>query len=419
MDIVTGLMIWAAEALTLAALLWSRWLYERDAFYLNWGGGFALHGLGVALVGLRGDIPDFISIQIANTMILAGIGCWIAGLLQFDGKRVDPYVAIPALVWIAGMFLYPIRESFANRTALANSCSMIGYGIMIAILLQHGGVSRTTRRFLAASISVQFAASGLIAVLAIVYRTSSFTAAPAISWLYFPAAFCFIASIMGGAKLLTERSEEKLKALALTDPLTGVLNRRGLINEFHGLLKAENTEKPLIALLHFDLDNFKQINDRCGHQAGDAVLVAFSRVGQTSLRGRGFFGRMGGEEFAAILRVPDLIEAASVAEAIRLTLKRQTISAGEHRITVTVSAGISLTSAENADLDALLSAADRALYHAKESGRDRTAIDTGMDASIIPAIDRGVDFDEQDLQSEIQANRQVAALKRLSSLGRH
>nr|WP_304655011.1 GGDEF domain-containing protein [Neorhizobium galegae] len=220
---------------------------------------------------------------------------------------------------------------------------------------------------------------------------------------------------MTGAKLLTERSEEKLKTLAVTDPLTGVLNRRGLIDQFHALRKLENEEKPLIALLHFDLDNFKQINDRCGHQAGDSVLVAFSQVGQTSMRSRGFFGRMGGEEFASILRVGDMIEAASIAEAIRLTLKRQTIVAGEHNITVTVSAGIALAGAGTADLDLLLSAADRALYTAKDSGRDRTAIDTGTEASIVPAVDRQ---GEDEAPTDVRASRQVAALKRLASLGK-
>jgi diguanylate cyclase (GGDEF)-like protein len=413
-------MIWAAEALTLGALLWSRWFYERDAFYSSWGGGFALHGLGVALVALRGDIPDFVSIQIANTMILAGTGCWIAGLLQFDGKPVDAHVAIPALIWIAGMFLYPIRESFANRTALANACSMIGYGIMIAVLLSNReSISKTTRRFLAACVSVQFAANGLISVLAIAHRPTSFAAAPAISWFYFSAAFSFIAGTMAGAKLLSERSEDKLKALALTDPLTCVLNRRGLIGEFEELTKRKVPEKPLIALLHFDLDRFKQINDRCGHQAGDAVLIAFSQICKASLRGRGFFGRMGGEEFAAVLRASDLVEAASIAEAIRLTVKRHVITVGEHPIMVTVSVGISLTPAENADLDGLLSSADRALYHAKESGRDRTAIDTGTEASIIPAIDERADFSQDEVPPDTQASRHVAALKRLALFGKH
>ena len=420
MDILTGLMIWAAEAITLAILLWSRWLYEKSPFFLSWGGGFALHGIGVALIALRGDIPDFVSIEIANTMMLTGVGLWIAGLLQFDGRRVDAYVAIPALFWIAGMFLYPIRDSFANRVALHNVATMIGHGMLIYILVNHRGPSRLTRRLLASFIGVQFVASGVTGVMTLVNHATSITTSASSVWMMIPAAFCFVAGIMTAAKLLAERSEEKLKALAITDPLTGVLNRRGLIDEFHGLRKIDEPEKPLIALLHFDLDSFKQINDRCGHQAGDAVLIAFSRVGQTSMRGRGFFGRMGGEEFASILRVSDMIEAASIAEAIRLTLKRQTIIAGDHRIKVTVSAGISLAVVENADLDLLLNAADKALYHAKESGRDRTAIDTGIEPSIIPAVDREREgLEDEEGSGEIRANRQVAALKRLVSLGKN
>lgn len=415
MDILTGLMIWSVEAMTLAVLLFSRWFHERDNFYLTWGCGFALHSLGVALVALRGDIPDFLSIQIANTVIFVAIGLWIAGLLQFDRKPVQGFVAIPALIWIAGMLLDPIRENFANRVVLYNAAAMVGYAIMIGTLVRNNGPSRSTRRFMASFISVQFLANGASAVLAVVNRPTSFATAPNAMWLFFPAAFCFVAGIMSGAKLLTERSEEKLKTLAVTDPLTGVLNRRGLIDEFHGLRIVQKAEKPLIAFLHFDLDGFKQINDRCGHQAGDAVLVAFSQVGQTSLRGRGFFGRMGGEEFASIVRVGDMIEAASIAEAIRLTLKRQVIAAGEHRIKVTVSAGIALATAGEADLDQLLSAADRALYTAKESGRDRTAIDTGAEASIIPAADRQ---GEDEAPTDIRANRQVTALKRLAALGK-
>lgn len=414
MDILTGLMIWAAEALTLAVLLCSRWYFERDRFYLSWGGGFALHGIGVILVTMRGDIPDFISIEIANTAVLAGVGMWIAGLLQFDRKPVEAYIAIPALLWVAGMFLYPIRENFANRVALHNGATMVGHAIMITILLSNDGTSKITRRTLAAFLGIQFLANGVVAVLAVTGEAKSFGTAPQSPWLLFPAAICFVASIMTGAKLLTERSEQKLKALAVTDPLTGVLNRRGLIDQFHALKKLDE-EKPLIALLHFDLDNFKQINDRCGHQAGDSVLVAFSQVGQTSMRGRGFFGRMGGEEFASILRVADMIEAASIAEAIRLTLKRQTIVAGEHSITVTVSAGIALAAAETADLDLLLSSADRALYTAKDSGRDRTAIDTGAEASIVPAVDRQ---GEDEAPTDVRASRQVAALKRIASLGK-
>ncbi|TDK36996.1 GGDEF domain-containing protein [Rhizobium deserti] len=415
MDIFTGLTVWAVEAITLAILLLSRWFYEREDFYLGWGAGFCLHGLGIILIVLRGEIPDFVSIQIANTMILGGVGAWIAGFLQFDGKPVQGYAAIPALIWIAGMFLNPVRESFAFRTALYNGAAMTGYAIMIGMLLRHSGPSRLTRRVLAGFIAVQFCASGLTGILTVSAQATSFGTTRHAMWLLFPSAFCFVAAIMSGAKLLTERSEEKLRALAVTDPLTGVLNRRGMIEAFHALQKVPSEEPRILALLHFDLDSFKTINDRFGHQAGDAVLIAFSRIGQSSLKARGQFGRMGGEEFASIVCVGDVVEAASIAEAIRMTLKRQPIPFGEHEIRLTVSTGIALSTAEDADLDLLLTEADRGLYAAKQNGRDRTAICSGPDVSVVPAADRPADEEELTIADP---NQQVAVLKKLAALGK-
>jgi diguanylate cyclase (GGDEF)-like protein len=415
-DIVTGFMIWAAEASTLGVLLWTRWFYERQAYYLTWGGGFLLHGVGIALIALRGTFPDFVSIEIANTAALAGVGLWIAGMLQFDGKRVEPFVAIPALIWVAGMFLNPVRETFAYRVALFNMAAAIGYGILIAVTLYRQQGSLFTRRVFSGFVGLQAASSAAVAVMALINQPDSFSANSRGLWLLITAALCFVASVMSCAKLINERSEAKLRALALTDPLTGVLNRRGLIDEFHRLKKAECSDKPLIALLQFDLDSFKQINDRCGHQAGDAVLVAFSSVGQMSLRGRGQFGRMGGEEFASIVRVADMVEAASLAEAVRTTLKRQPIDIGAHKLKVTVSTGIAFAAAADADLDMLLSAADRALYAAKAAGRDRSAIGDAGEITIVPSIDR-VEPDVADFEGE--ANRQVAALKRIAAIGHH
>jgi diguanylate cyclase (GGDEF)-like protein len=170
----------------------------------------------------------------------------------------------------------------------------------------------------------------------------------------------------------------------------------------------------MLALIHLDLDGFKQINDIYGHQAGDEVLVAFGRIGTAAQRGRGSFGRMGGEEFASIMHVSDMIEAASVAEAVRTTLKRQPIVVGEHRIPVTVSIGIAVTDARTADLDGLLSAADRALYTAKTSGRDRTAIGTERDVSIIPAVDNA---HPGEPAYDVGMTQQVAALRRIVAIG--
>jgi diguanylate cyclase (GGDEF)-like protein len=238
-------------------------------------------------------------------------------------------------------------------------------------------------------------------------------------WLFLPAAFVFVGSIVCGARLLTERSEVNLKALAQTDPLTGVLNRRGLFEEFQRSKGADAPNAGMIAFIHFDLDGFKQINDVYGHQAGDEVLSAFARIGSAAQRGRGSFGRMGGEEFASIVRVCDMVEAASIAEAIRTTLKRHPITAGEHRIAVTVSAGISLCATKDADIDTLLSAADKALYLAKTSGRDRTAVHTEQEIMIVPAFDHASATSHAAERSyDTSVTKQVTSLKRIIVLSK-
>ncbi len=418
MDIVTGFMIWAAEATTLGVLLWSRWFYERQPFYLTWGAGFIFHGLGVGVVALRSSvtIPEFLAVEVANTVALAGIGLWVAGMIQFDKRRLEPFIAIPALIWVAGMFLTPIRDTFSYRVALFHAAASVGYLMLIGTILWGENGRSQTRRLFAACIGVQVVSSVLVAVLALTTQPSSFATDSKSIWLLLTAALCFVAAVMSGARLINERSEQRLKLLAVTDPLTDVLNRRGMIEEFHKLKRSHSAHDGLMALIHLDLDGFKQINDIYGHQAGDEVLTAFARIGTAAQRGRGSFGRMGGEEFACVMQVANMIEAASVAEAIRTTLKRQPIIVGEHRIHVTVSIGIALAETRKASLDALLSAADRALYVAKTSGRDRTAISTDGDVSIIPAIDHAQP-EEQPLNSSM--TQQVAALRRIAAIGKY
>mgnify|MGYP000545047144 FL=1 len=412
MDILTGLVIWAAQALTLSVLLFAWWSRDQNQTYqLSWSGGFGMLGVGLILVGLRGEIPGFLSIDIANTLILLSIGVFIGGMLQFDGRRVEPFIIVPALLWIGGLLLPVVRETFSARVVLYTLSSGVGFAMLAAILLRRPGRSPWTGNILAAVLGIYILTSLAHAATAVVYGATSFETLPVPSLVLIPGAFCFVASVLIGAQMLTERSERRLKVLAATDPLTGALNRRGLIDEFQHLRQKVQPEKPFLALLHFDLDNFKQINDRCGHQGGDAVLVAFCQLAAVSFNSRGSFGRMGGEEFASILRVTDMVEAASIAEGLRMTLALQTIRTGEDQITVTVSAGISLQPAADADLDRLLTAADRALYAAKAAGRNCSAIDQNGVASIVPSAAM---LTQHDMTLEIQASEQVTALRRLA-----
>jgi diguanylate cyclase (GGDEF)-like protein len=412
MDILTGLVIWAAQALTLGVLLLAWWYRQPSQIYLrSWSAGFSLLGIGLLLLSLRGDIPDFLSIQIANTFNLAAIGILVGGMQQFDGKRVEPYIAIPALLWIGGMLLPFVRDSFPTRMILGHFSAAVGFAMLITILLQRPGNSTWTRVMLASVLGIHIVASLGNSIFAAFQGATSFATVPSPALILLPGAFCFVSTMLMGAQMLTERTKQRLKELSVTDPLTGVLNRRGLIDDFDRLSQRPNPAKPLIALLHFDLDNFKQINDRCGHQGGDAVLVAFCRLAAVSFNSRGSFGRMGGEEFASILRVSDLVEAASIAEGVRMTLALQTIQAGESRVAVTVSAGIALQPAADADLDRLLTAADRALYAAKAAGRNCSAVDQSGGVSIVPSAAM---LTQHDMTLEIQASEQVTALRSIA-----
>lgn len=159
-----------------------------------------------------------------------------------------------------------------------------------------------------------------------------------------------------------------LKREAETDPLTGLLNRRALLNHLAG-----DAEGPA-ALVIFDLDHFKAINDRHGHQAGDEVLRTFGEILRLSGRSKGLAARLGGEEFALLLPGVPLVKAALLADDVRTRLAKRRFAGNGGSFGCTVSAGVSSSEEAAIDFDMLLHDADNALYAAKRNGRDRIAV---------------------------------------------
>jgi diguanylate cyclase (GGDEF)-like protein len=175
-------------------------------------------------------------------------------------------------------------------------------------------------------------------------------------------------------KLLAEHVSSVIGQLveaADTDYLTGLLNRRAFDLEFRDqCARARRSGLPL-ALAMFDLDHFKQINDRYGHAEGDRVLCDFATLLERELRGGDTLARVGGEEFAVVLFGVDLDDGVAFAARIGRELQRM----GERRdATLSTSAGVAALSAESPDPAALLLVADRALYAAKQAGRRRVAV---------------------------------------------
>ena len=167
-----------------------------------------------------------------------------------------------------------------------------------------------------------------------------------------------------------EQAEQDLRQLAATDPLTGASNRRHFFDEgARELQRAQRSGHP-VALLQLDIDHFKRVNDSYGHAAGDCVLKDLVACCRGHLRSPDLLGRLGGEEFAVLVPECPPEAAERLAERLRESLAAIRVTAERGEIAFTVSIGVALCD-PTAPLDTALEAADRALYAAKQQGRNR------------------------------------------------
>jgi diguanylate cyclase (GGDEF)-like protein/PAS domain S-box-containing protein len=185
-------------------------------------------------------------------------------------------------------------------------------------------------------------------------------------------------SLLGSVGILTDitvrkRLEERLRLLATTDHLTGLHNRRYFLELTQRELARFNRYGLAFCLLVIDIDHFKSVNDEHGHMAGDLVLKDLAASCVKRLRTNDLMGRVGGEEFAAVLVESDLGQAASVAERLRAMAEEQDFRVGGREVRVTISVGVAQVRPAD-DLAALLKRADEAMYEAKRKGRNRVEL---------------------------------------------
>jgi diguanylate cyclase (GGDEF)-like protein len=169
--------------------------------------------------------------------------------------------------------------------------------------------------------------------------------------------------------LVSERTVSLHKTAASIDPLTGMFNRRGFAEATSRLIEREASAGRAVTALIFDIDHFKSINDRFGHPAGDEILKLFAAIVANTLRITDLSGRIGGEEFAALLSC-SLEEAVAAAERVREAFAASGIVIEDRPVDTTVSIGVAGGPA-GTELEVLLAAADTALYQAKRGGRNR------------------------------------------------
>lgn len=377
MIIASSLMM----AVSMAVVGWGR---RRDGLG-RWAAALLVNAIGHLLIMLRGLIPDLLSIVVGNLMLSSVFVGLIAAVYQFQGRPVRwaLLLAPPLLVLVfVSVFIdnFPARVSFVGLVIGLQAV----WALLAALSHRHATVGRG-QWLLVAGLSLEAVVLGGRALVAISTHSeaTNILQSSALQTLTFLATFSVVLiSSVGFVFMSRDRADENNRVLAALDPLTGVANRRSLIAALdRDVARAQRMREPM-ALMMVDIDHFKDVNDQYGHPAGDRVLCSVVNVLRQRVRAQDLVGRYGGEEFMVLLPDTGLTGAEQLARELCKAVEESRCPADGvpgPGIAVTVSIGVFGGRLESGDSwDMLIAAADRALYQAKNNGRNRVEVATGL-----------------------------------------
>ena len=340
-----------------------------------WGFAHLVRAASVTLFGMYGQAPDLITIDLANALLFTSFAVTWTGARVFGGRPAEPvYLVTGAVIWLLVCRL-PILSEAIDARALIASGIIAGYTWLTAYEFWHGRdeplVSRWPLIFMLFAHGALFLLRTPLVALLPLKSTSGIYDSVWMAVLSFEALLFTISIAFILLAMAKERTELRHRTAAMVDPLTGISNRRAFVQYAQQLSKRLNSRPCSIAVLLVDLDHFKSINDRFGHALGDRVLEIFTDSAQKSVRATDLIGRLGGEEFAAILVDTTKDRALAVAERIRENFAKAALEVDKRPVGATVSIGLALCAETAFDFTELLAQADQALYVAKERGRNR------------------------------------------------
>lgn len=373
LDPATLLVVSAATTFLVGVLFMASWRQAPGSRTLAlWGTAHLVGAAGSAGLALRNQIPDLISVGLANAVVLTAYGLIWSGVRTFEHREPRTGVAMAgALGWCVLCLIPAFYAAIEARILYASTVAALYCGAATAEIWR-GRAEQLASRIAAATILGLHSAFYVLRIPATVMAPPqpglSPLASPWVAILCFVTLMFSIASAFTFMALVKERAEREQRIAASTDALTGVRNRRS----FTRAAERAMAEYPDVALLLFDLDRFKAVNDRYGHGVGDAVLMGFCAMATSLLPREALLGRLGGEEFACLLPDVSPAEALGRAEELRRTFAQLHVPELPG-LSVSVSIGIA-QARPGVAFDALMQRADAALYAAKEGGRDRVAV---------------------------------------------
>ncbi|HZR88990.1 MAG TPA: GGDEF domain-containing protein [Bradyrhizobium sp.] len=372
LDSITLYIVAAMVAALLGAMLLFFGSQERNPALTWWGTAYLLGAASVALWTTASNSLGELLLLALNAIGFIACGMVWNAARVFHGRKPNlPGLVFGAIAWVGAVMML---DPHAHALRLTIGAAIVAvYAALTATELWSERRKQLQRRWPAVAVPVLH---GLVLMLPILlgdilrpqdekFATSIWVTMFSIELVLYAVGTVFVIFM-----LVSERTVIAHKTAASVDPLTGLLNRRGFAEACARVIdrEAKAGGRPVTAMI-FDIDHFKGINDRFGHPAGDEILKLFATIVVNNLRISDLSGRIGGEEFAALLPC-SLEEGLLVAERVREAFEASDIVVEEGNVDTTVSIGVAGGPA-GTELEVLLAAADTALYQAKRSGRNR------------------------------------------------
>jgi diguanylate cyclase (GGDEF)-like protein len=339
-------------------------------------------------VDVLSRVNDLLDRKLYEATILSEIGRVARGLANFDETFTSVMAVVARVVDFTVGAMAFIEEDAAdvlmmmNRPASQKVLDETRQRVVDALTRERGGAGfadvRTWLLASASRASEEVALGGFVGFPMVTHDQVSglvALAGRAVERLA-PETRTFLVQVASQAHTVVDNARlvNRLKELSIRDGLTDLFNHRHTLERVTEEYSRVARYHEALSVLMIDLDHFKEVNDRHGHQAGDRVLRETAAVFKEGLRAVDLLGRYGGEEFLALLPHTGLTEAASTAERLRRRLERHVFPVSEAGLKITASIGVSSYPAAGIDsADALVRAADDALYQAKQAGRNRVA----------------------------------------------
>ncbi|MDP2408664.1 MAG: GGDEF domain-containing protein [Pseudolabrys sp.] len=345
------------------------WLQQPAARALAWWG--SAYMVAAAAMAVWASPAPFVELprDLSAALIFVACGLLWNGVRLFHGRAVAwGGIAAGAIVWLVLCQFPALQQGTIAHAALG----VLIVAVYTALIVTEFWRERRATRYSRSGTVMMTCLHAVVLLVPLTVRVllpdlffSNWLALVALETIVYAVGIAFIMLL-----IVKDHDVNVQRTVANTDHLTGLLNRRAFMERSLALCAQQGARGLPVTLLMFDLDHFKSINDRFGHATGDDVLRLFAQVVRTGTRASDISGRLGGEEFAAILP-GSLAVVAQVAERIRAGFEAVGVTVGPHAIGATLSIGAATSYAPVTSIDGLMARADAALYQAKHGGRNR------------------------------------------------